>query len=804
MRLPHLRAESWQDAKHACRILGKRRALTTAVLVILALGIGAAIAAFSVIDALLIRQIGYRDSDRVYLVWTASAGRGAGLRAFPSQCAVIAWRASARTVAAFARYSAGSGILGETTPIAVSIARIEPDFLAFADITPLLGRGFASTDAAPRNEHVAIIGERLWRHKFDRTAAVLGRRIRVNDTTYTVVGVVGQGARLPIVSAVETELWLPLTDTAASAYTLARLRSGPTKVQAEAELDHIVERTGCGKLNEGSQTELQRPAAALGSVGHDVTVFAVGSGALLALACLNVAGLLVAFAREREREFAIRRALGASGSRIARQLVIETSIPVCGGAALGVAVGAVSLRLLVRARPSALEAIERGSVDRTVIAAASGLAIVAALALGLAAFWGSAFHARGRSPAVRSLSSLGARSVRGSRSRFALAALQTSLSMLLLIAAVILMRTVVALDRVDPGFDATDLFALTLRLPPARYQSAESGALVVDQTLSRIRQVPGVRAATLAGSVPPLTSAVGLPLEVEADGAVLRDRGSPFTATVLVGEGFFSTLGISFLQGSPFKPGARLRHEIIINSVLAGRLWPHENAIGRKLRFALGPGTAPDPWSTVVGVTRDVMTRSLAGVGTDGLIYYPSDAGRVVVIRTSGRKQTIAVVRQVAMNGIPGLGPMLIEDVAERVDATIALPRFMMGLVSVLAGISLVLATTSLHALLADSVARRWIEIGIRMAVGASPERIASAVLMDVLKPTSLGIATGLVGAVWVGRLLRSLTFGVRNIDPLSYAIAAMVLVASAILAAILPAYRAATMNPAAAMRAPE
>jgi putative ABC transport system permease protein len=789
-----------RDTHHTIRVFGRRKSWTAVTLLTLALGIGATTALFSVVDALFLHQLPYREPNRVMLVWGSHGSGASAFRSVPEAGLVDAWRGAARSVEAFARYLAGRERLASgNEAVAISVAHIDPGFLRFAGARTLLGRGFSATDTILGGVRTAMLSERLWRNRFGASPAAIGQSIRVNDTAYTIIGVASDELRLPVVSQVETQLWLPLVSDAdaSDANTLARLAPDIDVQSAERELNAIAARRGIDASGTRWHTLLERPRDSTGSVGRAVYVIAAAVGLVLLMTCANVAHLLLALGAVRQREMAIRGALGATRGRIARQVLTEAVLLATAGGALGIGFGMLALRALLAFRPATLESLDRARINSAVLLVAIGLALLAALVFGLT----SAMRAT-RLGTAESLRALGAGSRSRVRERSILIVAEAALSALLLVGALVVVRSMIKLERVDPGFDPEGLYAVDLHLPSSRYPSAEARATVLDALIAHVREMPGVAAATASGGVPPITSVVGLPIEIETRTGILRSEGPVFMPTLSVRHDFFAALRIAFVQGAGFSPDADERHEMIINETLARRFWPGESAVGRRFRFVLGPGAPANPWNTVVGVTHNVMVRSLASVGSDGLVYTPTRGGSMIVVRAANSRPILEEIRRQARRVDPQLAAIDVASVAHDVDETIAFPRFMMMLLSTFAAIALVLSAVGLYGVVAYVVATRTREIGVRLALGAAPTDVVITIAQPALALTGAGLVIGLGTAAWGTRILRAALFEVAPTDPLSCVLSAAVLLVVSGLACVRPAREAMSVDPVKALRA--
>ncbi|HWH52655.1 MAG TPA: FtsX-like permease family protein, partial [Gemmatimonadaceae bacterium] len=725
----------------------------------------------------------------------------AGYTMFPSNRSVIAWH-GARSIQDLQSYTAEQVQLttSGTEPVSLFAAKIGSGFMRFAGVGTLFGRNFDTTETQAGAARVAILSEHLWRGRFAASRAVLGRRITLDDSTYTIIGVARDALRLPAALQPTTDIWLPavVPHSGPSAAVIARLRPGVTVEAAQRELDSLSTRSeGAG---EHFQILLQRPRDSI-YIRSTLYLFAIAAAAIFLIACANVAHLVLARNAARERELAIRGALGASWSRLARQLVTESLIIAGAGGALGVALAVASLRWLTMIRPTSMAALDRASLDRPVLL----LAVFATAATGVAfGLVGATRRSRRDTDAALKSTAMSGTSTRGqARARALLVATEMALSALLLVGAVLVVRSVLKLQQVDPGFDANQLYAIDVRAASRGPRGLDDGAkATVDALAERAKALPGVSSVAVASSTPPQIGMMVMPLEVQTPRGSRIDSGTMFIPDIVVRPTFFSALGIRFRDGGTFSAAASSQHEVVVNESLARRLWPAQRAIGQHLRFAASDPKDADAWNTVVGVANDIAIHGLTTIGEEPLLYFP-DAGnaRDIVFRTS---QPNAVLRELERTAKQFGGPavkLTLVDVQADLARTTATQRFSTLLLTGFAVIALVLAAIGLYGVLAYSVAQRTREIGVRMAIGASPAQVARGVVRGGLTVSMVGLAIGLTAAIWGTKLVQTILFGVTQHDPASYVISAVVLTIVAVAACAIPTRRAMAVDPVIAMR---
>ena len=789
-----------QDLRYALRTLARQKTWTAAAVLTLAVGIGATTAVYSVLNGLILNQLPYRAADRVVIPWRQDAK--AGYTMFPSVGEVKSWRA-ARSVEDVQSYATASVELATVggTPVKLAAARIGSGFMRFAGVGTILGRGFDTTETQVGGARSVVLGERLWRTRFAASHDVLGRRITLDDTAYTIVGVASDKLRLPAMLQPSTDLWLPFiaANRTMAPPVLARLAPGVPLDAAQRELDSLTARTE----REGAEARrlhvlLQRPRDSV-YIRGTIYLFAVAVAAIFLIACANVAHLMLARGAARERELAIRAALGASWARIARQLITESLVIALGGGAIGIGLAVAGLHWLTVLRPEAMSQLDRAALDRPVLLLAIAATTVSGVLFGLIA---AMQRSRRDTDAALKSTAMSGTTTRGqSRTRALLVATEMALSAMLLVGAVLVVRSAIKLQQIDPGFDDRQLYAAELSRPSVRGQH-DNPKPVIDALVQRAARLPGVSSVTVASATPPSIGMMVVPLEVRTDRGSRVDSGTMFIPDLFVRPDFFAAMGVRLVDGATFTAGAADRHEMIINASLARRLWPGQRAIGQHLRFAANDPKDADPWNTVVGVANDIVVHGLTTIGSEPLLYYPDDgSARSIVFRAAQPALVMRELQQEATRvGGPGSKLSLV-DVHADLARTTATQRFTTLLLTAFAIIALALAAVGLYGVLAYSVAQRTREIGVRMAIGASPRQVARDVMRGGLVVSIVGLACGLVAAIWGTKLVQAILFGVTQRDAASYVIAAVVLTLVAIAACAIPTRRAMAVDPVIAMR---
>ena len=796
-----------QDVRYGLRTLARQKGWTIVALLTLSLGIGATTAVFSVLDSLILRPVRYPGADRIARIWRSDpVPQGPTLSVEPNAAMIDAWRRYARSIEAAEPF--------QTRDVAISTdgdaseahaGLIEGGFPRFAGVKLLSGRTFLPSELVRGNDRVAILSEGLWRQRFSGDPAVLGKRINVDDASYTIIGVAPGDMRLPSSRASRTDLWLPLTrDTIDfGRSTIVRVRPGVRFDAAARELDSIIARAGIRDraTTRHFASELVRPGQYL---GFRTSLFLL-SGAvalLLLVACANVAHLLLARGAARERELAVRSALGAGRSRLIRQLLTESLILAGLGCALGFAFAVGGIRLLVFLRPPNLAELAATQIDGATLGAAIVIALITGVAFGITA----ATHGARRAgiDALR----IGARSAndrRAQRVRSMLVVTEMAVSSMLLVGAVLLTRSVVRLQRSDPGFATRNLYFTEIELPRSRYSAGTEGPFV-DALTRNVKLIPGIVSVSVSSSLPPNSGF--LMGGIEPEGSAATELAPNFIAMNGVQPNYFTTLRLPLRYGAAFDSTSGRSSHIIINEGLAKKLWPGQNAIGKRMRFGYRREGREQSgsWSTVVGVASDIPFLGLTNDRSEPLVYVPFSTTDQhpeisISLRTIDGFEPTTAFRQVVKQLDAKLPPPAVASAGAALAESIATERFTMTLLAIFAGLAVVLSALGLYGVISYVVAQRTREIGIRIALGATPRNIAGAVVLRGLVLSIVGLALGLAAAGWGTRIIRTLLHGVSTTDPLSFAAAATLLFGVSLLACTIPMRRAMRVDPVIAMR---
>ncbi len=805
-------ADLWQDLRYGARTLLKKPGFTLIAVLTLALGIGANTAIFSVVHTVLLRPLPFPEPER--LVVLATTGVGAAYRAGVAYPDYADWRTRAQSFEDTACFlNTGFNLTGVEPPVGVPGRRVNWNFFPMLGVKPQLGRLFAASDDQAGATPTAIISHGLWREKFGSDAAVIGKTISLDGNQFEVIGVLPPGFELLRRDDIFVPLGLWFTpdhnilkrSNQFPLYVLGRLKRGVTEEQARTELAAVAAQLA----REYPTTNSNRSATAIGladlqveNVRPVLLVLLGAVGCVLLIACVNVANLMLVRAAGRERELAVRLALGAGRGRIVRQLLTESLLIAALGGAAGLLLGAWGISSLTALVPPDLLQLDQVRLNQTVLLFTLGVSVLTGLLFGLL----PALHAA-RTDLNTSLKE-GGRSTVGSaweRARKGLLVAEVGLALVLLVGAGLMLRTLQRLTRVDPGFNAANLLTLQFTLP-GRVYNRERRLEFFRDCRARIEALPGVRSAAFAMSLPIDGSSWNSPFIV-ADKPVPPPGELPFAAFTPASANYFETMGIRLLGGRVFSEAemADTPAVTVINESLARRLWPGEDAVGKRLKQ--GAAESQAAWREVAGVVADVK---LNGVEREAPMqaYLPlaqrNSSYVGLVVRTTGDPLASAAAVEQAIHALDKDLPVRSRSMDQLMGNAIARQRLTLTLLAGLALLALLLAGVGIYGVMSYAVEQRTHEIGIRVALGAQTPDVLRLVIRQGMTLASVGVVIGVATALALAKLMTSfsaLLYGVKPTDPATFALIALLLLLVALLVCWIPARRAARVDPMVALR---
>jgi putative ABC transport system permease protein len=799
----------WQDVRTGLRMLRKNGGFTAIAMLTLALGIGANTAIFSVIHAVLLSPLPYNDPDRIVLVLESNPSRGF-LQFSVSPPNYIDWKKDSTSFEQITSIARGDfNYTGGAEPERLSGARVGSSFFAVMGVTPAIGRTFVPEDDVVGKANVVVLGYGLWTRHFGSDPNVIGKSLTLDGQSYRVVGVMQNGFQFPR----GVDLWLPsefdadaLSPGARGAHYLrvmARLKPGVSMDKAQAEMAAISKRleqqyprtnTGwsskCMSLNE----------ATVGNVRPTLLVLFGAVGFLLLIACANVANLLLARATARQREIAIRFSLGASRLRIARQLLTESILLSGIATGLGLLLAEWAIRALRTLPPDNLPRAASIGLDFPVLAFAAGVAVLTGLLFGFA----PALQITRGAPA-ETLKEGGRSSSAGRHGmRSALVVLETTLALVLLVGSGLLLKSFLRLQTVDPGFQYKNVATANISLPRSKYATDAQEIQFFDQLLERIQSLPGMKEVAASSGNPIEGSNLSFSFETK-DLQSLSPADQPSANYYVVSSNYFHALGIPLFVGRNFvrQDSVGSPRVAIISQSIAQRFFHDKNPIGETVK--IGVGAADPPWREIVGVVGDVKDDGIGEAGTMS-VYEPSSqmawSDMNLFVRSDGDASRIAATIRSQVAALDKDQPVGDISTGEQLMAqAIAQPQLRTMLLSLFAGLALVLAGLGIYGVMSNSVAQRTHEIGVRMALGAGQSSVLRLVLRNGMRLTLLGIALGTAGAFVLTRLMKSFLFHVTPTDPATFVEVALFLFLVALLASYIPARRATRVDPLVALR---
>ena len=807
-----------QDIRYGVRMLTKNVGFTAIAVLTLALGIGANTAIFSVVNAELLRPLPFHDPGRLVRVGVNNSRTGwkDGPADYPD---FEDWRSQNQVFEKMAAYYDNKLTLtGVENPAHLEAEVVSADMFALLGATPKLGRTFLPVED-DANHNVVILEHQFWQQQFGGDPGIIGRTITLNNRAYTVVGVMPAGFEFPL-QRKPVSVWTtfsadqstddntpPMTKQRGAHWfkVIARLKPEVSIAQAQAAMDVITD--GLAKQFPdtdkyfGVQLEFEREKIT-SAIRPALLMLMAAVGLVLLIACVNVANLLLARATTRGREIAIRAALGAGRKRVVRQLLTESMLLAALAGIFGVLIAAWGSALLAHLSPQDLPRSAEIHTDGWVLAFTAGISLLTGLVFGLAPAIQIA-----RSNLVDALKegSLGMTAGSGRHHlRSSLVVVEMALALVLLVSSGLLIRSLVRLQNVNPGFDPHNVLAADLDLPDQKYTNAKQDQFA-RELMPKLATLPG--AESVAGVFPLPMTGSEMRTSVKIEGHPVAESDEAHSTLFSVTPGYFRTMKIALLQGRDFtaQDGPDTTPVVIVNESLARQFFPGENPIGKHIRPGISVDEKPSRMREIVGVVADVKFKNLTSEWTP-TSYLPQaqiPIGRLtVIIRTAGDPSTLARPLAETVHSIdPDMPAYNVKTVEEYLDGTIAIPRFNTMLLGAFAGLALVLTAIGLYGVISYSVAQRTHEIGIRMALGGQPRDVLRLVVGQGFRLALLGVGLGLIAAFAFTHFLSSLLFGVTATDPISFATVVATLLVVVLLACYIPARRAMRVDPMVALR---
>ncbi|MEP6706297.1 MAG: ABC transporter permease [Pyrinomonadaceae bacterium] len=807
----------WQDIRYALRMLLKAPSFSIVATIALALGIGANTAIFSVVNAVLLRPLPFPNSEQLMMVWETDNTRGQ-TRGSSSYLNFADLRDQNHVFEHTAAFHGNDFILtGKGESARLQGAVVSADLFPLLGIAPMIGRGFLPDEDKPGDTgRVVILSQELFQKRFNSNAGVLNQPMVLDGKTYTIVGVMPRAFQFPIQNepvelwttfAVEREGKEPITEERGAHYlqVISRLKPGVSKEQAQAEMTSISSRLEQQypdkNLHKGTRVE---PAleALVGDVRPALLILLGAVALVLLIACANVANLLLARAMTRHKEMAIRSALGASRMRVVRQLLTESVMLSLAGGALGLILAVWWSDLLVTLGKDEIPRALQVGLDWRVLAFTLVVSILTGIIFGLA----PALHSS-KTELTETLKEGGRGSGEGARRnrvRGVLLVTELAIAVVLLVGAGLLIQSLWRLRQVSPGFNPQNVLTFTVGIPEVKYPTAKQAQFYHDLS-ARLGSLPGVKSVSTILPLP--LSGDAFRLSFETEGRPIAKGDLPGADFFAISNGYFKTMGIPLLKGRVFseRDGKEAPAVIIVNQAFARKFFPGEDPIGKHIKPGISTDESKPAMREIVGVVADVKNRNLSSEWRPGF-FVPQDQipfnQVTVLIKTDNDPHSLITAAQNEVTSMDREVPIYnVKTMEDYLAASVAAPRFNTTLLGIFASVALVLTIVGLYGVMSYSVAQRTNEIGIRMALGAQTRDVLRLIVSQGFKLVILGLAIGLLGAFALTRVMASLLFGVTTKDPVTFAVVAMVLGFTTLLACYIPARRAARIDPMEALR---
>jgi predicted permease len=814
-----------QDLRFGLRTLRKSPGFTVIALFTLALGIGANTAIFSIVDAVMLKPLPFPDSDKLVFMASAFEKQGVTRNFATSYADFLDWRSTAKSFTGMASYHQDSFTLaGLDQPLHVSGETVSGDFFSTLGTQPLLGRGFTRDEEKP-GTRVVVLSHDLWQSAFHGDRSIIGRAITLDKQSYTVVGVMPAGFSFPLDAdppkvwrtlAIDSETKDPINSPAATSpeergvhflQMVARLKPDVPMNRAHEEMNVIAR----GLAKQYPDTNSKFTAVGLtseldhlvGKTRPRMVILLISVGVVLLIACMNVANLLLVRASRRNREIALRAALGAKRMRVVRQMLTESVVLAMGGAILGIPIALWALKLFIALNAQNLPRIQNAGLDGNVLLFTAGIALLTSLIFGLVP------ALRASSPNLTEFMKEGrgtTASGQHQRLRGALVVMETAGGLVLLVVAGLLLRSFHRLLSVDPGLNPKNVLTLTFDLPETKYNDQQQMDFYT-QLVSRAGNLPGV---VSAGAVTPLPlSGNNAMVTFQIEGRPVPKSEEPSADIEIASPGFFKTMNIPMFRGRDFseRDDTKAPGVVIVNEAFAHKYFSNEDAVGKHITPGAANSGKPQV-REIIAVVGNVKNRSLDTEEVP-IYYIPSTqlnfGSMAVCLRTNNDPHSVvSAVRSVVSSMDPDLPVYDIKTMEEYLASSVATQRFNAMLLEAFAGLALVLTGIGLYGVIAYAVAQRTHEIGVRMTLGASRSEVVRMVLKSGLQLTAIGVAAGLVLSFIAAKFatsFSSLLFGIKATDLVTFSAVVGIVTIVSLLACYIPAYRASKVDPMIALR---
>jgi len=816
----------WQDLRYGTRMLFKNPGITFVVILALALGIGANTAIFSVVNAVLLRPLPYNEADRLVFLFESSKTMDEISISYPD---FTDWRNQNHVFEKIGVYNRNSyNLIGGGEPERILTAQASADLFSALRVQPALGRVFTNEEDKPGGPPVVVLSYALWQRRFGGQSSILNQQLTFNNKSYTVIGVMPQSFQYPS----RVEMWVPVGQLSGQSdwqqrgnhpglYAVARLKPGVTMAQAKADMDNLAANLEkqYPDSNAGGGVRVQPLLEVFVSdVRRTLWVLFVAVGFVLLIACANIASLLLARASARQKEMAIRAAMGAGRWRIARQLLTESVLLALIGGTFGLLVARWGIQLILYISPNAIPRSREINLDWRVLAFTLGVAFLTGILFGLV----PALQAGGVD-VHETLKEAGRGITRRHWLRSSLVVVEVATTLVLLVGAGLMIRSFYRLQKVDPGFSYEHLTSFTISIPQKKYPNLEQREAFFKRLLENARSLPGVEGTAAASGLPLGNNGWQTSFTIEGQPPPPRNQ-IPVMEACLVTPDYFRVMNIPLKRGRFFdehddrsflagKDLSKLDEDqrtmagvnaIIIDEEFARRHWPNEDAVGKRIRLG---GTDPKaPVLTVLGVVGRVKMEGLSQDSNRVQGYFsfaqmPFYGMTVITKAAADPNRLIAAMRQQVKAVDPDQPIYNIRTMNEIRSDSVAPERLNLTLLSIFAGVALVLAIVGIYGVMSYSVTQRTHEIGIRMAIGAKPLDVFRMVIRQGMMLALIGVAFGLVGAFGLTRLMTTMLFGVEPTDPATFAVIAVLLTLVALFACYVPSRRATKVDPTVSLR---